>query len=46
MEEDLLKATNLKKPVIMEVYELLKKKKLLKKSGLPKNLEELERLLQ
>lgn len=44
-DNGLLKATNLKKPVMMETYELLKSRNLIRKEGTPKSLRELEMLL-
>jgi ABC-type cobalt transport system, ATPase component len=45
--ESLLRQANLKKPTLLEVYELLVKKKLLEdKEQYPKNTRELEQILE
>ena len=43
--EELLQKTNLKKPVILTVYELLKERGLVTGGEIPKNVEELAAVL-
>ena len=44
-DEELLRRTNLKKPVILETYELLLEKGLIKKEIVPKTLDQLREIL-
>ena len=43
--EELLQKTNLKKPVMLQVYELLKERGIVKKNEIPKNMDELKAIV-